>query len=472
MIDEKIEALHKASVQILSEVGIAFQHEEIRRILQDNGIEIRNERAYFTEAQISEYMAKAPNEFTVYARDEAYNMLLNTEEINFTPGYGCPKITEVDGRVRNALFDDYLKFTALVQVSPIFKINGGILVQPNDIDAKLSAPAMVYTTMKRSSKCIMGVSGDTESTEHIMDLASILFGGEEALKKKPRVITLISTLSPLRVDRHALETLHVCTKYNQPVAIAPGPMAGGTGPITLAGNIAMANAEILATTVLTQILNPGNPVIYTFAATTSDMRTCNISIGSPGFTLQAKYGARLAKKYGLPCRSGGGMTDANGVTAQSGLESMMSLFEAYQEKANFVMHSAGILDSFSTMSYEKFIMDLEIIDRLKYYFSELEVNESTLAIDAIKDVVEGTTFIEHIHTLKRCRKDPWLPTVSIRRRLQPEENPNQALYDSMHNRLEEMLGSYQKPEMDQSIEWQLDDYMIGLGMDKGIIQKI
>ncbi|WP_169832966.1 trimethylamine methyltransferase family protein [Geosporobacter ferrireducens] len=472
MVNEKIEVLHRASIDILSQIGIEFQHEETKKILLDAGIEVKNNRAYFTEEQINEYMSKAPKEFIVYARDEAFNMRLNTEELNFTPGYGCPKIMEVDGKIRNALFDDYLKFAELVHVSPAFKINGGILVQPNDIDAKLSAAAMVYTTMKRSSKCIMGVSGNQESTEHIMHLASILFGGREELKKKPRIITLISTLSPLKIDRNALETLYVCTQYNQPIAIAPGPMAGGTGPISPAGNIAMANAEILGTLVLTQILNPGNPVIYTFAATTMDMRTCNVSIGSPGFTLQAKYGARLAKKYGLPCRSGGGMTDANGITAQSGFESMMSLFEAYQEKANFVMHSAGILDSFSSMSYEKFVMDLEIIDRLKYYFKELEVNETTLALDAIKDVVEGTTFIEHIHTVQRCRKDPWFPSISIRRRLMPGEDPNQVLYDSMHNRLEEMLRAYKKPEIDGSIEKQLDDYMLHLGMNKEIIGKI
>lgn len=471
-MNEKIEALHKASIYILSEIGIDFQHEDIQKVLVDAGVEIRNGRVYFSEEQVNAYMAKAPKEFTVYARDEAYNMLLNTEEINFTPGYGCPKITETDGRIRNALFDDYLKFTELVHVSPAFKINGGILVQPNDIEAKLSAAAMVYTTMKRSSKCIMGVSGNHESTEQIMHLASILFGGKEELKKKPRIITLISTLSPLKIDRHALETLYICTQYNQPVAIAPGPMAGGTGPISLAGNIAMANAEILGTIVLTQILNPGNPVIYTFAATTMDMRTCNISIGSPGFTLQAKYGARLAKRYGLPCRSGGGMTDANGVTAQCGLESMMSLFEAYQEKANFVMHSAGILDSFSSMSYEKFVMDLEIIDRLRYYFKELEVNETTLALAAIEDVIKGRTFLEHIHTVKRCRKDPWFPSISVRRRLVPGEDPNQVLYDSMHNRLQEMLRSYKKPEIDAGIEKQLDDYMIDLGMNKDIIELI
>jgi trimethylamine--corrinoid protein Co-methyltransferase len=213
------------------------------------------------------------------------------------------------------------------------------------------------------------------------------------------------------------------------------------------------------------------PIIYGFAATTSDMHNMSVSNASPGFAKQARYGALMAKRYGLACRSGGGMSDAGGLTAQAGIESAMSLFEAFSEKANFVMHATGSLQSFSTVNYEKFMLDLETIARMRYYFSELDCSDEALAFDALHDVIfEDEQFMFCEHTLKRCRTDPFMNTVSLHGRSRGV--PNTELYVSCRAKLAYELEQYEKPSLDPAVERQLDDYMRALGMREADIRKV
>jgi len=356
-----------------------------------------------------------------------------------------------------------------VQSSDAFSINGGILAQPSDIDADISVEAMVYTTLCRSDKALFSVCGGGEQAEHIMEMLRIVFGGD--IEKIPCCFNLISTLSPLGITKGTLDTINVCAKNGQPLVIAPGPMAGGTGPISLAGNTSLANAEILATNVYAQLVHPGTPIVYGFAATVSDMKNMNVSNACPGFLKEARYGALLSKKYGLACRSGGGMSNANGLTAQAGVESAMSLFESFSEKANLVMHATGSLHSFNTVSYEKFIMDIETIDRMRYYFSDLPDDDDALAFDAIQEVAEeGSNFITVEHTFERCRMDPWFSTVSVHDN--GRGNPNEELYASAQKRIEKVLEEYEYPTLSQEKRDALDAIMRKLGMKEKDIAKV
>ena len=249
-------------------------------------------------------------------------------------------------------------------------------------------------------------------------------------------------------------------------------MPGSTAPVTIAGAVAMCNAEELAGIVLTKLINPGNPVIYLFASYGSNVQTGNASIGTPELIKAGRYGSLLAKKYGLACRCGGGLTDAKGVTAQAGVETAMCLMHNAYYKGNLVQHSAGILDSFATMSYEKLMLDFEVIDRLANYMEDIEVNENTLALKTLKKVAETEgIFLNQKHTVKNCRK-AYIPQVSLRTSLPEGMDPNKQLYDSMHNRMEKQLAAYVKPELDSEIEKQLDDFMLSIGMKQEDIDKL
>lgn len=467
-----VEGIHQASLKILDEIGIKFGTDEANEIFKKYGFRQENGRTYFTEEQINKALDMATKEFKVYGRDEKYFINVNTEDVNYAPGYGSPMITNTDGSVRSALFDDFLKMANLFHMEDSFKINGGILVQPSDIEAKISIPAMIYATIKRSSKVLFGIQGTEKDQEDVFKLLEITFGGKEALKNKYRYIVLSTPTSPLKMDRNALYTLFKGCEYNQPIAVCSACMPGSTAPVTLAGAVAMCNAEMLAGIVLTQLLNPGNPVMYEFASYGSNVQTGNASIGSPELIKAGRYGSLLAKKYGLACRSGGALSDAKGVTAQAGVETAMCLMHTNLYKANIVMHAAGILDSFATMSYEKLMLDFEVIDRCANYFEDIEVSDKTLAIDTIKKVaINNEIFLNQKHTVKNCRK-AYIPQVSLRSNLPAGKDPNEALYESMNKRMEKQLAAYVKPELDPVVEKQLDDYMLSIGMKPEDIEKI
>ena len=465
--NEAIRRIHDNTLRLLSEIGLAFYDEASLEILAAGGVKVLAGRAYFTEDQVMGALEQAGKSFTLYARNPEFDVHMDTETLHVTPGFGSAMIVDVSGAVRTSTLDDFIRLSDLTSVSEAFRINGGILAQPCELPAGISSLAMVYTLLKRSEKALLGISADERITRVIFEMLKIVF---HEFPDKPRVLTMISPMSPLAVDKNAAETLRVCAESSQPVVIAPGPMAGGTGPISLAGNISVANAEILGINVLAQMLMPGLPIVYGFAATTSDMRNMSVSNASPGFLKQARYGARLAKYYGLPCRSGGGMSDAGGLTAQAGIESALGLYESFSEGANLVMHATGSLHSFNTICYEKFILDIETIDRLLYYFAELPTDNEALAFEAIREVISGGEgFMTSQHTLERCRIDPWQPTVSLHGRSQGE--PNAELYAALNARMQSMLASYKRPDMDRDTENALDNYALEHGISCDIIQK-
>ena len=464
---QAIQKIHDNSLRMLSEIGIAFNDDVSLDILARGGVNVSGGRACFTESQVMDALEQAGKSFTLHARNPAYDAYIDTESIYVTPGFGSAMIADVSGAVRSSSLDDFIIISDIVMMSEVFKINGGILAQPCELPGDISAFAMVYTLLKRSDKALLGIAANGKTTRDIFGMLEIMFRDFPGV---PRILTMISPMSPLAIDKNAAETLRVCAEYKQPIVIAPGPMAGGTGPISLAGNISVANAEILGINVLAQMVSPGLPIIYGFAATTSDMRNMSVCNASPGFLKQARYGAMLAKQYGLPCRSGGGMSDAGGLTAQAGVESAMGLFEAFSEGANLIMHATGSLHSFNTVCYEKFILDVETIDRLLYYYQKLPVDGDSLAFEAVCEVIEsGGQFMTSDHTLERCRIDPWQPQVSLHGRANGE--PNAELYDSIAARIDRLLKGYRRPEPDDAKEAELDNYAARHGLTNEIIAK-
>ena len=466
---EVVEAIHKNTLRVLEEIGIAFLTEESRELLKKNGIKVEGTRAYFTEKQIMDALDTATKDFTVYARNEKYNVKMNTEDIYMTPAYGSTRICEADGTLRSAELDDFLKLANIFQASDEFSINGGIMVQPNDIDPKIAAEVMVYATLCRSDKVLFNVCDGKKNAENILKMVKIVFGDD--ITEKPCTFNLISPLAPLAYTQQALETAEVWAENGQPLVLCPAPMAGATGPISVVGDVTISNAEFLAGNVYAQLVRPGTPIIFGHAATVSDMQNMQVSNACPGFVKIAKYGAMLAKKYGVPCRSGGGMSNASGVTAQAGVESAMSMFESFTERANLMMHATGSLHSFNSVSFEKVLLDIETFTRMKYYFNETPADDHALAFDAIKEVIDNNSnFVVSSHTFERFRIDPWYSQVSLH--CNTEGDPNQALYNSIQKRLDLLLDNYEYPEMPKDQRDALDALMRDIGMQESDMAKI
>lgn len=470
---EVLKKIHRASVRILEEIGIRLHHPAILEMLANKGVRVEGNTAYFTEKQIKQWVNKAPGRFAVYSRSGDHDMFIGGDNIEYAAGYGTPTIVDPDGRRRPATLDDYLNFVRLVHQIPYFNINGGILVQPSDVSAAQSAAVMMYATLTHSDKCIMGIPGSFAEVDHLMKMVALVFDGVDALGEQNRVVTMISTLSPLQIDHGALDSMMVCARYRQPMIISPAPATGTTGPVVMAGNISLANAEALAAIAIAQMLRAGTPVIYGLQSNAVDMASGQVSIGSPGYSIQAKYCAQLARMYGLPSRTGGTNTDAKGVSVQSGYEAMMSMLVACQNCVNLIVHSAGILDSYAATSYEQFIVDIEIISMIEYYLADMKTDPEDFAFEIIKQVGIGGQFLATSHTAKLCRTESWRPRIGLRGKPIVDRTPDQQFMANIEAEIQTQLRNYRQPPMDPSVHFALRRYLEDeVGVDPAILERI
>ena len=459
---EKLDKIHAASMRILSETGMRLHSPKAVEVFAKAGQRTEGDLVFLTEDFIWQQLKKAPARFVLEARDPQYNMTLGGNNRHYAAGYGCPAILQADGSLRDATIEDYIKFAKIIHQSPTFKINGGILAQPNEVSPELASLSMVYAAMVHSDKCLFIVPETGEKYLQLMELCSALWGGKEKFTSAPRTMTMISTLSPLQMDRMALDSIMLCAEYGQAMMISPGPMAGATGPVTLAGNITLGNAECLVGLVLAQLVKPGTAVMYGLQATTSDLRSGSIAIGTPGYALQAKYCKSLASYYNLPCRCGGGVNDAKAVSAQSGYEAVMPIFTTAENGVDMIVHSTGILDSWAAISYEKFMCDLDIISMVEYFLKDIEVGEDELAVEVIQKVGPGGIFLNQKHTLKKARTTPWYPKVAQRGPLGGKKAAD-CLIENAQAEIERLLSSYQAPAIAPEIMAAVDQVMLKAG---------
>lgn len=470
-MNTRISRIYTHALDILSRIGIRLRHDGVLDMLKKNGIKTDGDLAVFRPDQIETWIRHAPETFTFRARNDSRSTVVGGDHVNLAPGYGCPTIYRIDGSSRYALLSDYVKFAKLVHESPHFSINGGILAQPSDVPAGLSHMLMIYAALLASDKCLMGMPGNARQMRQMMEIAALVFGGRQEMLGNARILTMVSTISPLLMDDMALSTIQVAAEYNQPLILSPGPAAGTTGPIDLAGNMALATAEALAGIAVAQMFRPGVPVLFGLQCFGADMKTANISIGSPAYALMARHTVELSRFLGLPCRCGGSNTDALCVSPQSGYEGMLSLLTAMENRVNLIVHSAGILDSFAAMSYEKFIMDLEMIDMVTYYLTDFEISDDTLNLDLIKTVGPGGQFLTQPDTMIKCRSRSWSPGIGVR----GNRDRNRALdlyYANIDRTIDRMLDNYAKPDLEPSTRAALDRYLIGQGVPEPLLSSV
>jgi trimethylamine--corrinoid protein Co-methyltransferase len=290
-----------------------------------------------------------------------------------------------------------------------------------------------------------------------MEMIDILFGGKP---DRPVTLGLINPLSPLGYGSEMLQALMAYARAQQPVIIATLIMAGSTGPITLAGVLAVQNAELLAGIVLAQLISPGLPCLYGSTSTNIDMRTGALAIGSPELSLCLSAHAQLARFYGLPSRGGGALTDASLTDPQAGYESMFSLLTTVNSGIDFVLHAGGIVSSYLAFSYEKFVMDDEVCGMLRQYLRGIEVDSETLAYEVIANVGPGGHFLGEDHTLERCRTEFWRPKLFDRSGLEAWWDGDRSdTTTRATQRWQDLLNGHEDPPLDQMIVRQLQAYV-------------
>lgn len=407
-----VERIHQTSMRILSTVGVQFQSEEAISVFERHGLKIEGSRVYITENQLWKALQTAPGQFTLRARNAERNATIGNGEPVFAPGYGAPFLIDAQGNKQVPTVDDYHRLVKLADALPNQDVSGHLLAEPGDVAAETAPLHMLYAHVIHSDKPFIGSVDSELAVRHTMEIVRILFGNDE--DGQPATLGVISSLTPLGYSREMAGALIAYASEGQALLIANLAMAGSTAPITLAGLLAMQNAEMLAGIVLSQLVNPGTPVIYGTTSTNVDMRSGALAIGSPELALVTAAHMQLVRFYGLPSRGSGALTDANYPNAQAGLESMMGMLTVVNSGADFVLHAAGILSSYLAFSYEKFVIDDEICGRVRRFHRPLVVDDETLAYDVVARVGPGGHFLVEDQTVKRCRTEFWEPAVSDR----------------------------------------------------------
>lgn len=457
---EQVEQIHQATLQILETVGIDFRYPPALEVFKKGGARVDGERVFFPEQLVMSQIKKAPAEFTLYARNPAYDVSIGGPNMAFTPGYGAPFVTDLDIGRREGTLQDFENFVKLTQASPHQDICSGMVVEPNDVPHEIRHAHMIYAAMKYSEKPFMGSAMGAPGARDSVRMASILFGGEDRLAEKPCMISILCSLTPLVYDERMTGAIMEYARAGQPQLISSLVIAGATGPTTLAGTLAVQNAEILAGIVLTQLVREGAPVIFSGVSSNTEMRSGALSIGSPEMAINSAATAQMGRFYDLPVRSGGAVCDAKYPDAQAAYESMMSLMMAQVCGVNFVLHSAGILESYNCMSYEKFIIDDETCGMIKRMRKAYIVSADSLALDVVGAVGPGGHFLDQDHTFEHFRKEFYQPMISNRDNFDTwSAKGSQHISQTANKKLKHILDEYRAPELPADVDRDLKRFM-------------
>ncbi len=454
--EHDLSQIHLTAMRLLDRVGVAFPQPAALQTFLQHGARVDGNRVFLTEAEVMDAIKSVPAEFTIRARNPSRNVTIGHGKSVFAPGYGAPFLVDAELGKRAATLDDYHNLARLSHALPNQDVSGYLLVDPEGVPA--AHLQMLYAHMIHSDKPFIGSTAGARGAQQTLEMAHILFGGD--LDGAPFTISLINSLTPLGYSTEMLDVLVEYARARQPVLIAALAMSGSTGPVTLAGTLAMQTAELLAGIVLAQWISPGTPVVFGSTSSNIDMRSGALCIGSPELSQLIAAHAQLARYYGLPSRSGGALTDASYPDAQAGFESMMGLLTAVNSGVDFILHSAGILSSFLAFSFEKFVLDDEMCGMVRRLHTGFSVSPESLAYDVVEQVGPGGNFLMADHTLEHCRTEFWQPAVCDRDGLDSWMNGGRRdAVARATGRWQKLLREHEDPELDSGTQRQLKAYL-------------
>ncbi len=457
---QNMEKIHDAAMDLLKTTGVAFNEKQAIEIFKDNGFRVEGTTVFFEESDIKKALETAPKKFMVYARNPEKSIAIGEDDFALLPGYGAPFVMEADGNQRHATMEDYDNFCKLIQTSPYINMNGWMMVEPSDMPSNTVHLDMNLSNMLLCDKPFMGSPASRQGAIDGIEMAGILWGGKENIMDKTVSVSLINSLSPLQFSEEMAGSLIELARCNQACVIASLIMAGGSGPVTLDGVLALQNAEILAGITLAQLVRPGVPVVYGSTSSAMDMKTGALSIGAPELSKNIHLVAQMARFYNLPSRAGGALTDSMCADAQAGIESALALSTAVRSGINFILHSAGILGSYIAMSFEKFLLDEETCGMVKSMIRPLPITDESIDIDIIKEVGIGGQYLTHPKTFQLCRTEFFMPALMSRKNPDAWAKAGRKSIDMIaEDMVAKRLASYEKPNIDPEIEKQLTQYV-------------
>ncbi|MSP49481.1 MAG: methyltransferase [Alphaproteobacteria bacterium] len=459
---DEIEAIHQASLTILEEIGMDFLDAEAVALVGRAGAATKpgSQRVRFDRNLILERIKTAPATFTLHARNPAHTLGFGGDQVIFAQVGSAPNCSDMDRGRRPGNQEDFRNLVKLAQSFNIIHMTGGYPVEPVDLHASIRHLDCLADLAKLTDKAFHAYSLGRQRNRDALEIVRLARGvSAEQLDREPSLITVINSSSPLRLDAPMLQGIMEMSARGQVVIMTPFTLAGAMAPVTVAGALTQQNAEALAGIAFTQMVRPGAPVVYGGFTSNVDMKSGAPAFGTPEYMKSAMIGGQLARRYGLPYRTSNTCA-ANTVDAQAAYESVFSLWGAVMGGGNFILHSAGWMEGGLTASFEKTIVDVDLLQMVSQFLDPLEVSEETLALDAIREVGPGGHYFGAVHTQSRFKTAFYSPLISDWRNFESWKLAGSPTAMEKANRLwKEALARYQCPAMDPAAEEALDAFV-------------
>ena len=461
MSEEGLEIIENNADIILEEVGIDFRdYPSSLELFKNAGATIDGERVRFPKGMCREIVTKsAPSSYTQHARNPSNNVQIGGDATVLVPAYGSPFAFDLDNGRRYANIEDFRNFVKLAYMSPHLHHSGGTIVEPVDIPVSKRHLDMVYSHLKYSDKPFMGSVTAPERAQDSVALAEMVFG-EGFLDQNTVMTSLINASSPMCWDASMLGAAEVYARSNQATVISPFIVAGAMAPVTVAGVAAQTLAEALAGMTFIQLVNPGAPTVFGSFAMSMSMQTGAPTFGTPEPALILYTVAALARRLGVPFRSGGNLCASKIPDAQAASESISTFIPAILGGVNFMLHSAGWLEGGLAMGYEKFIIDADQCGLAASFVKGVDLSENGQALDAIKETGPGQHFLGSEHTLKNF--ETAFAVSDIANNDSYEQWSEEGSLDAAqraNTTWKKMLNDYEPPPLDESIDEAMLDFI-------------
>lgn len=450
--DEQVRAIHYATLEILSQTGVEMQDPQGRELLLAAGAWESNTRIKIPENLVTDAIANAPSRIPMHNRLGNLTMPLELGKVFFGPGSDTVFTLDVEtGERRRTTAQDVENIARLCDAldNIDFVMSMG---NPSDVPPDALYIHEFVNMIRGSVKPNVYTAKNRADMEDIYRIAAAVAGGEQALREKPFLLLYAEPISPLLFPEESLQKLIFCAEKGVPAAYPPSANTGGGGPITLAGALALGNAECLVGLIISQLIRPGTPFLYGMNTAALDMKSAIVSYGSPEWPLGMMAQMGLARYYNLPAWSAGGASDSKVVDAQAGIEMTFSILTNFLARATLV-HDVGYIEYGSTSSMEALVIADEIIREARYLTGGLDINPTTLALDAIARVRPGGGFLADDHTLDNFRTSQWIPRMIDRSRYDSwKAAGSKDMYTRANERAREILAEHQVTPLSEDAE--------------------
>jgi trimethylamine--corrinoid protein Co-methyltransferase len=467
--DDQVASIHEAALTVLETQGMRVLSARARKLYAQHGatVDEASQVVRIDRGLVAKALVTTPSEFTLHALDPELNVTVGGRHVVFACTSGPPNVMDTVGGRRAGTVEDFRNFARLCHAFDVIHSNGGS-VEPQDSPVHLRHYEMMRAQLELSNKVPFLYARGSGQIADGLEMLRIFHGLDDAqLRERPYVWTVINTNSPLQLDIPMAEGIIDFAEAGQVSIITPFTLAGAMAPVTIAGALTLAHAEALSGITLAQMSRAGAPILYGSFTSNVDMKSGSPAFGTPEYTKAAFGAGQIARYIRVPWRSSNA-TASNAPDAQAAYESQMSLWGPLLGGANFILHAAGWLEGGLTAGYEKFIMDVEMLQMFAEVFQPVGASGGDIALDAIAEVGYGGHFFACAHTMERYRNAFYSPLLSDwRNHGQWSADGSKTATQRAHDIWQQTLAGFTPPARDPAVLEAIDAFVVRRSAEGG-----